>query len=191
TSCRTGQVIRSIKAPLLCAAAAVAGSLLGSHAAQAQNVSQPTLPQWFDGSYKTMEYRAADYFMAGYGGLWTPPPTRADSGNGSVGYDVWDRFDLGYAGSPTQYGTETGLKTMISELHKTGGKSYLDLIWNHNGFEEWSSTDGSGHTFLNAGGYPGFWMSTGNGNWGDFHDPSASGDENMQISNLTDIDQGT
>src|SRR5688500_7582193 len=92
--------------------------------ASAQNISQPAILQWFDGSYKTMEYRMADYFMAGYGGLWTPPPGRADSGNGSVGYDVYDRFDLGSAGKSTQYGTETGLKNMIKEIHKVGGKSY-------------------------------------------------------------------
>src|SRR5438105_3838805 len=134
-----------------------------------------------------MERRTPDYFMAAYGGLWTPPTGRADSGDGSVGYDQYDRFDLGYAGKPTQYGTETGLKTMIAELHKGGSKAYLDLVWNHNGFSDWSNVDGSGHSFLNAGGYPGFYMSTGNGSWGDFHDPSATGDENMQLAGLTDI----
>ncbi|HEX8520661.1 MAG TPA: hypothetical protein VF669_00310, partial [Tepidisphaeraceae bacterium] len=160
-----------------------------SSLAQAQNVSAPALLQWFDGSYKTMEYRMADYFMAGYGGLWTPPPGRADSSNGSVGYDVYNRFDLGSAGNPTQYGTETGLKKMISEIHKANGRAYLDLIWNHNGFTEWSNSD-NGHPFAtDGGGYPGFYMGTGNGNWGDFHDPSASGDENMQLSNLIDINQ--
>src|SRR5438128_10866742 len=95
---------------LLNSAAALAAAALIPPPAQAQYVSQGVTLQWFDGSYKTMEYRAADYFMAGYGGLWTPPPTRADSGDGSVGYDVYDRFDLGYAGKSTQYGTETGLK---------------------------------------------------------------------------------
>ena len=36
--------------------------------------------------------------MAGYGFVWLPPPYRADQGEFSVGYDVYDRFDLGTAG---------------------------------------------------------------------------------------------
>lgn len=164
---------------------------LGAPRASAQNVSQPAILQWFEGTYKTIEYRTPDYFMAGYGGLWTPPPGRADAGNLSVGYDQYDRFDLGSAGNSTLYGTETGLKSTISEIHKVNGRVYLDLIWNHDGFSDWNNTDGQGHTFLNAGGYPGFYMSTGNGNWGDFHDPSAGGDEQTQLAGLIDIDQST
>ncbi len=165
---------------------------MATGAASAQNISQPAILQWFDGSYKTIEYRTADYFMSGYGGLWTPPPGRADAGNLSVGYDVYDRFDLGSRGNPTLYGTENGLKSTISEIHKANGKSYLDLVWNHDGFSDWSNVDGNGHSFLNAGGYPGFYMGTGtSGNYGDFHNPSDTGDENMQLSGLIDIDQST
>ena len=69
--------------------------------AQAVDTSAPTILQWFDGSYKSMETRASDIFMAGYGNLWTPPPGRADSGNHSVGYDQYNRFDLGYARNHT------------------------------------------------------------------------------------------
>src|SRR5207247_119957 len=36
-----------------------------------------------------------------------------------------------------------------------------------------------------------FYMSSGNGSWGDFHDPAATGDENMQLAGLIDIDQST
>ena len=68
---------------LLAAAAAAAIALPAC--ALAQDVSTPAILQWFDGSYNTMERRTPDYFMAGYGGLWTPPPTRADSGDSSVG----------------------------------------------------------------------------------------------------------
>ena len=42
----------------------------------------------------------ADVFMAGYGFVWIPPPARADQGDFSVGYDVYDRFDLGQPGEP-------------------------------------------------------------------------------------------
>src|SRR4051812_26384069 len=143
---------------LLVAAAATAAVAALPAFASAQNLSAPALLQWFDGSYKTIERRTPDYFMAGYGGLWTPPPGRADSGDGSVGYDVYDRFDLGQSGHPTQYGTESGLKAMIGSIHKAAGRAYLDLVWNHDGFSQWSTSDDQGHTFLNAGGYPGFYM---------------------------------
>ena len=61
---------------------------------------QPVL-QWFESSYRTIEDRAADIFLAGYGFVWLPPPFRADQGDFSVGYDVYDRFDLGRPERPT------------------------------------------------------------------------------------------
>ena len=123
--------------------------------------------------------------MAGYGNLWTPPPGRAETGNQSVGYDQYDRFDLGYAGNPTLYGTETGLKTLASTLDKINTNLHLDLVWNHNGFAD-RGTNG----FEASGGYPGFWMGTGT-NDGDFHSPYASGDLDGRLSGLIDIDQTT
>src|SRR5205085_1361786 len=81
--------------------------------AHAEDVSAPATLQMFEATWRTMENRAPDILKAGYGGLWTPPPQRADSGNQSVGYDVYDRFDLGSAGNPTLYGTQTGLQKTI------------------------------------------------------------------------------
>jgi glycosidase len=150
----------------------------------AQNVSAPAIIQYFDGSWKTIERRTPDIFMAGYGGIWTPPPGRADSGDGSVGYDVYDRFDLGRPGRPTQYGTETGMKRMVQELRKAGVPVYSDLIWNHNGFSD-LSTPG----FVNAGGYPGFLITHPNDIDGDFHSAFATGDLNMRLAGLIDIAQ--
>src|SRR6476660_2126844 len=100
---------RSVPLVLAAAAASALPYLHSALAAAQESSSAPPLLQWFDGSYKTIQNRMPDYFMAGYGGLWTPPPGRADSGNSSVGYDLFDRFDLGSAGNPTLYGTETGL----------------------------------------------------------------------------------
>jgi hypothetical protein len=58
-------------------------------------VSPPAFLQWFDSSFDTIEHRTPDIFQAGYGAVWLPPPGRADSGEQSVGYDAYDRFDLG------------------------------------------------------------------------------------------------
>src|SRR5687768_1515033 len=84
----------------------------GATSAHAEDVSPPAILQWFESSYNTIENRTADAFMAGYGAVWTPPPGRADISNFSVGYDVYDRFDLGSAVNPTLYGTEAGIKTV-------------------------------------------------------------------------------
>ena len=58
----------------------------------------------------------------------------ADQGSGSVGYDQYDRFDLGTAASKTLYGTDTGARQAIAVLHRAGTGVTMDLIWNHNGF---------------------------------------------------------
>jgi glycosidase len=153
------------------------------------DVSAPVILQADDASFQNLENRAADIFNAGYGALLTPPPGRADSGNQSVGYDVYNRFDLGSAGDPTLYGTETGLKALVAAVHQFGGSYYSDLVWNHNGFSQWGTVDAQGNSFLNAGGYPGFVMQTPTDQWGDFHDPSDTSLTGAQLSGLIDIAQ--
>src|SRR5437016_1643982 len=69
------------------------------------DTSAPVILQYFEGADKTIAQRAVDIFNTGYGAVLTPPPGRADSGNQSVGYDVYNRFDLGSPGNPTLYGT--------------------------------------------------------------------------------------
>jgi hypothetical protein len=155
---------------------------------RAVDVSQPVVLQYFESTYGTLEYRMPDIFAAGYGQVYTPPPGRADSGNQSVGYDVYDRFDLGSASNATLYGTEQGLKTVVKEAQRAGLRYGVDLVWNHSGFSDFSSGSGD---FVKAGGYPGFVMTGGGDGWGDFHNPSllSSDVENFRLSNLLDIAQ--
>ena len=124
-------------------------------AAWGEDVSQPAILQMFEAKWDTIEDRMADIFQAGYGQMWLPPPERADTGNLSVGYDLFNRFDLGSPRNETLYGTETGLKTTISQGHRPGVKMYTDFIPNHNGYETQSNS-----AFVAQGGYPGFVMST-------------------------------
>src|SRR5205823_1998078 len=152
------------------ACTAVAGRAL------AEDVSAPPILQYFESTHTTIENRAADIFTAGYGSVWTPPPGRADSGDSSVGYDVYDRFDLGSPGKPTLYGTETGLKTAASALHQFGGAIYTDLILNHAGF----NNVGNG-SFVSAGGYPGLAIARPDDIDGDFHSAYATGDTQIRI----------
>ncbi|HEX7446069.1 MAG TPA: dockerin type I domain-containing protein [Pirellulales bacterium] len=156
------------------------------------DVSAPPTLQWFESSYNTIEQRAPDIFAAGYGAVLTPPPGRADSGNQSVGYDVYNRFDLGGPGDPTLYGTEAGLKAMVAAIHQTGASYYSDLVWNHDGFEN-LGTPG----FAASGGYPGFALTLNPSNNyagyndidGDFHSAFDNSTTGMRLSGLDDIAQ--
>ncbi len=166
-----------------------AASLAFAPAALAQDVSNPATLQIFEARWDTIEERAIDMFYAGYGAVWLPPPARADSGDQSVGYDVYDRFDLGDENRATGYGTKTGLQTAIGQAHNAGISVYTDLILNHNGFTEFGQTDGSGNSFEDAGGYPGFAITLPSDIDGDFHGAFEGGDLNGRLSGLIDIAQ--
>jgi alpha-amylase len=175
-----------------------AATLIAAGFARGQEVSSPVILQDFESTWQTITNRTPDIFAAGYGGVYTPPPGRAESGNQSVGYDVYDRFDLGSPGNPTLYGTATGLKTMINAIHTMGGSSYIDLVWNQSGFADDSTTG-----FASAGGYPGFALTLQttnsaapgyntqgiNATDGDYHSAYATGDQEERLAGLVDIAQ--
>jgi len=146
------------------------------------DVSAAPILQWFEAPYQTIEHRMADVFMAGYGAVWTPPPGRSDSGDQSVGYDVYDRFDVGQPGHPTLYGTQTGLTTLADSMHRAGVALHVDFVMNHNGFSD-LSTPG----FYAAGGYPGFAITLPTDIDGDFHSAYWGGPEYERLSGLIDI----
>ncbi|MEM6798100.1 MAG: hypothetical protein AAF589_01175 [Planctomycetota bacterium] len=152
--------------------------------AAGQSVSAPAILQYFEARWDTIEDRMADIHAAGYGRLWLPPPARADSGGFSVGYDVFDRFDLGTPRNETLYGTETSFSTMVDAANNAGVDVYTDLIINHNGFGNRLDAN-----FVAAGGYPGFALTLPQDIDGDFHDPFASGVIEGQLSGLNDIAQ--
>ena len=158
-----------------------------------EDVSPPVYLQWFEDSYSTIEKRMPDVFKAGYGAIYTPPPGRADQSNLSVGYDQYDRFDLGKPGpgGGTLYGTETGLRTTVNMTHRAGLDYYVDMVWNHSGFSDLGTVDGSGNSFYNAGGYPGLNITLPNAIDGDYHSKYASGDLNGRLAGLVDIDHAT
>lgn len=188
-------------------AALVVSGLVGRRAG-AEDVSAPVILQDFEQTYKTIESRLPDIFAAGYGTIYTPPPGRSDQGNFSVGYDQYDRFDLGAPGKPTIYGTETGLKKLVTETHKMGGTYAIDFVMNHNGYSDYGTVDGNGVRFapdynnpaaLHGGGYPGFALpllrSTGQGPDnggnidGDFNSPYDYGVQQLRLAGLIDIAQ--
>ncbi|WP_231956496.1 alpha-amylase family glycosyl hydrolase [Posidoniimonas polymericola] len=172
--------------------------------ALAEDASQPAILQVFEARWDTIDDRMADVFVAGYGRLWLPPPARADSGNLSVGYDVFDRFDLGSPRNETLYGTENGLKQLVRQAHTAGLRVNTDFIANHNGFSDSRTFDSQGTSdpaddvyWNESGGYPGF-LSTlaptddpnGVGDPdGDYHPLGWSGQEYERLAGLIDIAQ--
>jgi len=164
-------------------------SLFTAEAALAEDRSAPAYLQLFESSYKTLEKRTPDIFAAGYGNLWLPPMGRADQGSGSVGYDQYDRFDLGTAASKTLYGTDTGARQAIAVLHRAGTGVTMDLIWNHNGYSGTGTDAASRNAFAASGGYPGFVYTRADDVDGDFHGAFEGGDLNSRLAGLIDIAQ--
>lgn len=140
--------------------------------------------QYFEGRWETIERRMPDVFIAGYTGVWVPPPGVADSGGFSVGYDVFDRFNFGSPNNRTLYGTTQGFEEMARQMRRAGIGIYVDTILNHNGFRDHSSPG-----FEENGGYPGFVTRLPWDMHGDFHDPFLGGDLQGRLAGLIDIAQ--
>jgi len=184
------------------------------------NVSDPVILQDFESSYLSIENKMPDIFESGYGGVYLPPPGYSTTTN-SVGYDVYNRFDLGTAQQPTTYGTQNEFESVVGGIHSFGGNVYADLLWNDSGTMN-VNTPG----FAASGGYPGLavvlqttnpsapgyntlgYNASGppsgdkysysvNGStytyyyYGDFHDPVDGGAVTGQVSGLNDIAQET
>lgn len=61
-------------------------------------------------------------------------PTKA-AGQNSVGYDVYDLYDLGEfdqkGGRRTKYGTKEELMEAVKKAHENGIVTYVDAVLNH------------------------------------------------------------
>jgi hypothetical protein len=159
------------------------------------------LLQLFNVSYAEIARKMPELAEAGYGSLWLPPPTKG-SGGLSVGYDMWDPFDLGQKDQRgtvrTRYGTEADLQLMMQTAHRFGIRVYFDNIMNHRafdipGFNETTPTGGEDQDELYPGMVPedfhlrktedGFYRKWDNTrDWG-----SAWQVQNLGLSDLIDI----
>ena len=75
--------------------------------------------------------------QAGFTAIWLPPAGKAANIDGmSMGYDVYDYYDLGkydQKGSvKTWFGSEEELRRLIHDAHEKKIKVYADLVLNHN-----------------------------------------------------------
>ena len=137
---------------------AVAGAILLT-GGQLPSARAEGLLQLFNVSYDEIARKMPELAEAGYTALWLPPPTKG-SGGLSVGYDMWDPFDLGQKDQRntvrTRYGTEADLQNMMKTAHRFGIRVYFDNIMNHRafdipGFNETTPTGGEDEDEL----YPG------------------------------------
>lgn len=115
-----------------CGSALLALSLLLSTAR-----SEEVILQYFNTEWSEIEQRIPEVAEAGYTSLWLPPPFKGASGTYSVGFDTFDRFDLGDKDQmgtiPTKYGTKEELLSLMLIAHRFGLKVYFDNVMAHCG----------------------------------------------------------
>ena len=87
---------------------------LGSLLAALPGARGEAMLQYFNTDWREITARIPELAEAGYDSMWVPPPTKG-SGGLSVGYDLFDRFDLGGRDQRgtvrTRYGTEADLSS--------------------------------------------------------------------------------
>jgi glycosidase len=100
--------------------------------------------QYFETPWDQIYQRLPEIAEIGYESIWTPPPGKSPIGGpyahaygGNVGYNSYDRFDLGdhpQRGSwETRYGSRTSLRQMVDNAHQMDLKIYPDIVFNHTG----------------------------------------------------------
>jgi hypothetical protein len=103
--------------------------------ALAQSGRSEAMLELFQMSWSQVSQKMPEIAEAGYDSLWLPNPAKGNSGTYSVGYDVFDPFDLGstnQAGTiATAYGTQADLINMVEIAHRFGIRVYFDNVMNH------------------------------------------------------------
>jgi len=88
----------------------------------------------FQVSWSGLSQKMPELAEAGYTSLWLPQPAKAGSVY-SVGYDIFDPFDLGDLNqngtTATKYGTRAELLQMVETAHRFGIRVYFDNVMNH------------------------------------------------------------
>ncbi|GAA5867184.1 hypothetical protein JCM8547_006268 [Rhodosporidiobolus lusitaniae] len=84
--------------------------------------------------YTTLEEKAAELAEMGITMVWLPPATKAGGGSGSVGYDIYDLWDLGEfdqkGSTATKWGTKDELVSLISTFNSQNITTLLDAVLN-------------------------------------------------------------
>src|SRR5579859_920608 len=112
--------------PLLIAAAAMLAT---------RPVRGEAMLELFQETWPQVTQKIPELAEAGYDSLWLPNPAKGNSGAYSVGYDLFDPFDLGSTNQQgtvaTKYGTQAQLLQMVQMAHRFGIRIYFDNVMNH------------------------------------------------------------
>jgi alpha-amylase len=89
-----------------------------------------------DGSlWKKLKEEAPRLAEMGFTAVWLPPACKGTNGTYSIGYDIYDLYDLGefdQKGSVrTKYGTKKEYMDAIKAVHDAGMQVYVDIVLNH------------------------------------------------------------
>jgi alpha-amylase len=106
-----------------------------------QNGTMIQLFHWYTPAdrnfWKLTKEKATEISQLGITSVWLPPAFKAASGANSVGYDVYDLYDLGEfdqkGGIPTKYGTKQEYIEAIKALQAAGIQVIADIVLNHMG----------------------------------------------------------
>jgi alpha-amylase len=100
-------------------------------------VPSPTDGDHIDAWWDHLAKQASQLQKAGFTAIWLPPLTKGGSGKDSVGYDVFDDYDLGSKNQkgtvPTHYGTREQLGRCVATFRANGIDVYSDLVTNQRG----------------------------------------------------------
>lgn len=71
----------------------------------------------------------------GFDGLWIPSPAKGNAGGNSMGYDIFDHYDLGEKDQKgtvaTRFGDQDSLLRLVAVAHANGLEVYPDIVLNH------------------------------------------------------------
>lgn len=89
----------------------------------------------YEGLWDDLPDKAEPLAEAGVTAMWLPPAAKPMGGVDSVGYDVYDQWDLGEfdqkGGGATRYGTRNELQEALEQLDEMGVDAYYDAVFNH------------------------------------------------------------
>ena len=102
----------------------------------------------------------------GFDAIYLPPPSKGNSGDNGMGYDIFDHYDLGDKGQKnttgTRFGSKDSLLRLIAVAHANGLEVYPDIVLNHtSGGQEDPQAPGNKFKYFR---YAGFTASD-NGRW--------------------------
>jgi alpha-amylase len=128
---------------LVCLMVWVAGGLQGVAAANPWNGKVVLQAFWWDcwntnypGDWYTYLAKLSPRLRdLGFDGIWIPSPCKGDAGTNSMGYDLYDHYDLGdkfqKGTTPTRFGDKDSLLRLIAVARANGLEVYPDIVLNH------------------------------------------------------------